>query len=180
MLDRDSRGAKDVIADRKRAAPANFDTESARRQLGRAGPCWLKRNQLSNRARIRSGSTGRGLCMSIERQDAGFFLILMRPTERWASRTERDRLLHHQWLERCESEGITLLGGRLDRDLDEAHDGGGAHVIRAGSREGAELIAQEEPYAANGLRSNTVHRWSIAEGNISISIRLMTGNFHFE
>lgn len=111
--------------------------------------------------------------MSIEIDDSGLFVIWMQPTETWPARSVADRKLHHDWLERCETETITVLGGRFDRDLSEDQQGAGLHMIRAASRQHALDFADSEPYAVSGFRSSSVHRWSIAKGSMSIPVRLL-------
>jgi uncharacterized protein len=63
------------------------------------------------------------------------------------------------WWE-LEDLGFLLGAGPIERDTGMA----GMAVLRAESREAAEQLAANEPFAQRGYRRNTVHPWQLNEG----------------
>jgi uncharacterized protein YciI len=77
-----------------------------------------------------------------------------------------DHLAHQVELER---RGIMFAAGPLysrDSNLPEA----GMFVLRAGSFEEAEAIAEGDPLHAAGLRTFTLQKWRLNEGSITVKI----------
>jgi uncharacterized protein YciI len=70
----------------------------------------------------------------------------------------REHLLY--WWE-LEERGQLLAAGPVDLDTDRPR---GMAIVLADSREEAELLAGEEPFARRGFRRNTVHAWQLNEG----------------
>ena len=84
----------------------------------------------------------------------------------------RDHIL---WLRDQERGGVLFLSG-ANRD-EVGWDGSGVAVLRAGSRAEAVAIAETEPFHRAGVRTNTVHGWSLNEGNLQVSLRLFDDAF---
>lgn len=72
---------------------------------------------------------------------------------------------------RLENEGILFLAGPLTLDGSDTPLAG-MIVIRAHSFDEARAIADRDPFHAKGIRSYTLHRWRVNEGNIRANIRL--------
>jgi uncharacterized protein YciI len=84
---------------------------------------------------------------------------------------------HIVWLEEQEKNGVLFLSG-ANADGDE-WDGSGVAIIRAPSLEAAVAISDTEPFHREGLRVNTVHGWQLNEGNVQLSLSLLTNKFSF-
>jgi uncharacterized protein len=70
------------------------------------------------------------------------------------------------WWE-LEERGLLLGAGPLARE-----DGVvGMAILRASTREDAERLAAEEPFATRGFRRNTVHTWQLNEGTFVPVVR---------
>ena len=82
---------------------------------------------------------------------------------------------HILWLEAQEKNGVLFLSG-ANADGDQ-WDGSGVAIIRAPSLEAAVAISDTEPFHREGLRVNTVHGWQLNEGNVQISLSLLTNKF---
>jgi len=105
-----------------------------------------------------------------------YYVIQMKPTERWPDRREEDLRAHLLWLRDLELADKVFLSGPLDWDQ---WDGTGMCVIRAESREEAELIAKGEHFQVNGFRDNTVREWRVNEGSITFNVKLFTSQWSF-
>lgn len=79
----------------------------------------------------------------------------------------RDAHLAHQM--RLEKEGILFGAGPL-ADPDGTLKQFGLIIIRAKTAEEAKTIADSDPMHQNGVREYTLHKWSLNEGRINISI----------
>jgi uncharacterized protein YciI len=82
---------------------------------------------------------------------------------------------HIVWLQEQEKSGVLFLSG-ANAD-GEDWDGSGVAIIRAPSLEAAVAISDTEPFHREGLRVNTVHGWQLNEGNVHISVSLLTNKF---
>ena len=82
---------------------------------------------------------------------------------------------HILWLRDQERNGTLFLSG-ANRD-EEGWDGSGTAILRVASRAEAEALATTEPFHREGLRQNTVHGWTLNEGNLSLSVRLFDNTF---
>jgi uncharacterized protein YciI len=83
----------------------------------------------------------------------------------------RDHLLYIIGLEKA---GVLFASGPLT-NRDNAMTGAGITIVRADSFEDAEQIAQGDPFVHAGLRQPTVHKWTMNEGRITISLDLSDG-----
>ncbi|HTU72793.1 MAG TPA: YciI family protein [Trebonia sp.] len=82
---------------------------------------------------------------------------------------------HIVWLQDQEKNGVLFLSGA---NVDgEDWDGSGVAIIRAPSLEAAVAISDTEPFHREGLRVNTVHGWQLNEGNVQISLNLLSNKF---
>jgi sugar lactone lactonase YvrE/uncharacterized protein YciI len=82
---------------------------------------------------------------------------------------------HILWLQEQEQSGVLFLSG-ANAD-GEQWDGSGVAIIRAPSMAAAVAISDTEPFHREGLRVNTVHGWQLNEGNLQISVSLLTNKF---
>ena len=93
------------------------------------------------------------------------FSIFMKPTDQFQSPlSEAGRPLlvaHLTYLFELQDQQLLLGSGPLDLDVDRIE---GMCIVRADSREHAESLAAEEPYAKAGWRVNTVRSWQLNEG----------------
>lgn len=80
---------------------------------------------------------------------------------------------HILWLEALEKAGVLFLAGA--HAAEGEWDGGGTAVIRAASLQAAREISDTEPFHRMGLRTNTVHGWTLNEGTIRLTVSLFTG-----
>jgi uncharacterized protein YciI len=105
------------------------------------------------------------------------FAVFMTPTEKFQSpyTPEGDKLLveHLRFLFALQNENRLLASGPLDLDRERIE---GMCVLRAESREDAEAIAEREPYAAAGWRTNTVRAWQLNEGTLVEPAKLLLGS----
>ena len=81
---------------------------------------------------------------------------------------------HLLYLIGLEKKGTLFASGPL-KDKNGTMTGAGITVVRVDSFEEAELIAYADPFVKAGLRKPTVHKWTINEGRISISLDLSDG-----
>jgi uncharacterized protein YciI len=105
-----------------------------------------------------------------------YYVIQMKPTDRWDQRVPEDLRAHLLWLRDLENEDKVFLSGPLDWDT---WDGTGMCVIRSGSREEAEVIAKTEPFQEMGYRDNTVREWRVNEGSVTVNLKLFTDRWSF-
>jgi len=82
-----------------------------------------------------------------------------------------DHLLYNIGLEK---EGVLFASGPLT-DKAGVMGGVGITVVRADSFDEAEEIAEQDPFVKAGLRKPIVHKWTVNEGRISISVDLSDG-----
>lgn len=80
----------------------------------------------------------------------------------------KDHLLYLIGLEKA---GILFASGPL-KDRSGTMNGAGITIVRAESFEAAEKIAANDPFVKAGLRKGTVHKWTVNEGRIAISLDL--------
>lgn len=102
------------------------------------------------------------------------WVIMTRPAE-GAERSQDalDAHMAHQF--RLEKEGIMFGAGPFS-DAD-GNPQGGMIIIRAADKEEAIRIADSDPMHARGLRTYTLHKWSLNEGHIDISVDYSKGTF---
>lgn len=81
---------------------------------------------------------------------------------------------HLVYLIGLEKKGILFASGPL-KDKADAMTGAGITIVRADSFEEAEQIAHGDPFVKAGLRKPTIHKWTMNEGRISISLDLSDG-----
>jgi uncharacterized protein len=93
------------------------------------------------------------------------FAIFMTPTDRFQSPLthEGGRLLaaHLRYLFELQDQRRLLASGPLDLNIERIE---GMCIVAAASREEAETIAAQEPFAKAGWRTNTVRAWQLNEG----------------
>ncbi|MEM9517115.1 MAG: YciI family protein [Actinomycetota bacterium] len=104
------------------------------------------------------------------------YLIEMTPTSAWPDPDDppTDSMMQHlvdhlHWLEAREQDGTLFLSGPIDADQGV---GPGLAVLNVATREEAERLAADEPFARAGLRSNTVRSWTVNEGSITVNLKL--------
>jgi uncharacterized protein YciI len=95
------------------------------------------------------------------------YLVITRPVRSpEIAKRLPDHLAHQVELER---RGILFAAGPLyprDSNMPEA----GMFVLRAGSFEEAEAIANTDPLHAAGLRTFTLQKWRVNEGSITLTV----------
>lgn len=84
-----------------------------------------------------------------------------------------DRHLAYQV--RLEREGIMFGAGPFFADDGETWNGEGMIIIRAGSLEDAERIAEADPMHASGARRYRIRPWLLNEGALTLSVGFSTG-----
>ncbi|MDT7760970.1 MAG: uncharacterized protein QOC63_390 [Mycobacterium sp.] len=82
-------------------------------------------------------------------------------------------MAHLKYLFSLEERGILLGSGPLDLDSERIE---GMCIVRAATREDAEAIAAEEPYATSGWRENTVRAWQLNEGLLVSAVQAITSS----
>jgi uncharacterized protein len=85
--------------------------------------------------------------------------------------------IHLAFQEELERDGIMFAAGPNWTDDEQAWEGDGTVIIRAGSLEEAKSIAARDPMHINGARTFTVRPWLVNEGTITIELGLATGRF---
>ena len=95
------------------------------------------------------------------------YLVITRPVRSpEIAKRLPDHLAHQVELER---RGILFAAGPLyprDSNIPEA----GMFVLRAGSFDEAEAIANTDPLHAAGLRTFTLQKWRVNEGSITLTV----------
>ena len=81
----------------------------------------------------------------------------------------KHRLQHLEHQVRLEKAGILFGAGPLS-DAQGERVGIGLIIIRAGTAEDARRIADSDPMHISGVRTYTLHQWSLNEGRLNISI----------
>ncbi|WP_232823071.1 YciI family protein [Oceanibium sediminis] len=76
-----------------------------------------------------------------------------------------------------ERDGIMYAAGPLWTDDEQAWEGEGIVVVRAGSRAEAVAIAERDPMHKAGARSFTVRPWMINEGSLTVRLDYSTQTF---
>jgi uncharacterized protein len=85
--------------------------------------------------------------------------------------------IHLAFQEELERDGIMFAAGPNWTDDEQAWEGDGTVIIRAGSLEEAKSIAARDPMQINGARTFTVRPWLVNEGTVTIELGLATGRF---
>ena len=85
--------------------------------------------------------------------------------------------VHLAFQEQLERDGIMFAAGPNWTDDEQAWEGDGTVVLRAGSLEEAKQIVARDPMHTNGARTFTVRPWLINEGSITVQLGLATGRF---
>lgn len=88
---------------------------------------------------------------------------------------DRDKIVealadHLDYQVSLEERGIMFAAGPLF-DRDDAPPRAGLIIIRAGSFDEAEAIAQADPMHARGLRTYTLDKWQINEGGFTLKVQ---------
>jgi uncharacterized protein YciI len=82
---------------------------------------------------------------------------------------------HLTWLKEHEARGIIVLTGlRFD---EQGRSADGMTVLRAASYEEAQRLVASDPFVLAGA-TVTLHRWEVAAGALSFSIRLSDRSMH--
>ena len=74
-----------------------------------------------------------------------------------------------------ERRGIMFGGGRCNDDAEDAWEGEGMVIIRAGSLAEAKAIAESDPMHKAGARSFTVRPWLLNEGTVTVKLTYSDG-----
>lgn len=76
-----------------------------------------------------------------------------------------------------EKRGIMFAAGPMWNDAEDAWEGEGMVVVRAGSLAEAKAIAASDPMHKAGARSFTVRPWLINEGTVTVKLNYSDGKF---
>ncbi|MEW5420501.1 hypothetical protein HNS03_01145 [Amorphus sp. 3PC139-8] len=76
-----------------------------------------------------------------------------------------------------EKDGILYAAGPMWTDAEDAWEGEGLVVVRAGSREEAIKIAERDPMHKSGARAFTVRPWMINEGSVTLRLDCSSQTF---
>lgn len=76
-----------------------------------------------------------------------------------------------------ETEGVLFAAGPMWTDAEDAWEGEGLVVVRAGSRDEAIAIAERDPMHKSGARSFTVRPWMINEGSVTVRLDYSSQTF---
>ncbi|MEU1405661.1 YciI family protein [Streptomyces sp. NPDC005728] len=82
---------------------------------------------------------------------------------------------HLLWLQEMESSGQLFVSGALADET--GWDGSGLAIVRAPSRQAAQALADTEPFAKHGLRTNSVAGWQLNEGSITFTLNILADSF---
>lgn len=94
---------------------------------------------------------------------------------------EELRSAHQEFLKSLERSGALLASGPLRDAVRRADDvGTGLIMLRAESRDAAERLIGEEPYAKSGARIATVAPWARVMGSTSVGARLGAGELRVD
>jgi hypothetical protein len=105
-----------------------------------------------------------------------FWLVHSNPV---GSRAEIEKLLPEHLLSqiRLEREGVLFGAGPVSDE--NGNPEYGMFILRCASREEANAIADADPLHKAGLRSYTLHQWSMNEGRVNISIDASDQTYRF-
>ncbi len=105
---------------------------------------------------------------------ARLYVLTIRRTDAWDREapefTEHLRQ-HLAFLYELQAEGVLFGAGPLEGG--DEHDPVGMIIVAAASQEAAVAIAEREPFHAAGWRVNTVRAWSLNEGVVAHTGKLM-------
>ncbi len=79
---------------------------------------------------------------------------------------------HLAYQKEMEAAGKLFLAGPLSDDSGEHTSGGGLIIYRAASMAEARDLADNDPMHQSGMRTYSLRRWLINEGNLAFSIGL--------
>ncbi|WP_423778137.1 YciI family protein [Desertimonas flava] len=96
------------------------------------------------------------------------FVVHSTPTDLWPP-SDDELAAHIEFIQQLNSSRTTFLSGPL-LGKDDAWDGNGVTAIRAESLDDAIRIMTDEPLALAGRRQQTIHRWAITSGCLTISL----------
>lgn len=86
---------------------------------------------------------------------------------------------HLAYIVGLERQGLVLASGPI-ADPDGTFRGEGMTVLRVGTAERATALADGDPFVVNGLRGYTLHRWTLIEGAIGVTLRFSDSSFTVE
>lgn len=79
---------------------------------------------------------------------------------------------HLAYQAKLEAEGRLMFAGPMSDDTGELMQGVGMIVYRAASMEEARDLADNDPMHKNGVRSYTLRKWLINEGQLTVKVEL--------
>jgi uncharacterized protein len=84
---------------------------------------------------------------------------------------------HLAFQEKLESDGVMFAAGPNWTDDEQAWEGDGMVVIRAGSLAEAKAIASRDPMHISGARIFEVRPWFVNEGTLTVQLGFASGRF---
>ena len=96
-----------------------------------------------------------------------FYILMIEPLR--GPEIQKGLYDHLQRQISLEKDGVMFGAGPL-LDEDEEEPSRGMMIIRASSFDESRKIADEEPYFRDGLRTYTLHRWTLNEGSMSFTV----------
>ena len=86
---------------------------------------------------------------------------------------------HLHYMIKLEKRGTLFASGPFLAGKDLL-PGTGMTILRAGSLEEAEAIAQEDPLNSSGLRTFEVRTWQLNEGSFTVTVNYSDGSYSIE
>jgi uncharacterized protein YciI len=85
---------------------------------------------------------------------------------------------HLRYMIDLEARGLLFASGPL-AEPDGSTSGAGLTALCVPLEADARALADDDPFARHGLRSYTLQRWTLIEGNLSTSVRLSDSSVAF-
>ena len=103
------------------------------------------------------------------------FSTLVRPMEEMVSLLPD----HLDYMIDLEKRGVVFASGPFLNE-DGSIPGRGMTILRAESKEEAEILAQGDPLYKAGIRTYEVEAWQIMEGNFTVRVNYSDGTYEIE
>jgi uncharacterized protein YciI len=97
------------------------------------------------------------------------YVVLSTPLPGGAERLAEHLPAHLEYMIAAEKKGMLFASGPLS-EADGGQKGRGLTILRAASSEEAHMIAAQDPFVVNGVRSFEVREWTVMEGSFGLTV----------
>ena len=86
---------------------------------------------------------------------------------------------HLEYMISLEKKGVLFASGPFLAS-EQVAPGSGMTILRASSLEEAKATAEQDPFAASGMRTFEIREWQLNEGSYTLTLHYSDGNYSLE